>query len=119
MQYMKSLRAVRYIINLHSPIVLDIMNIGLLKRGVFMSVDCLRTLLLLRSYTDWFRENPLWGLEYLVFYDKWDHVPPMYDAHGPVFIGMKFVTSLRHTRGDFSGPLRAQTCWPQKAHRSD
>ena len=62
MQYMKSLRADRYIISLHSPVVLDIWNIGLLKRGVFMSVDGFRYLLLLNSYTDWFRENPLWGL---------------------------------------------------------
>ena len=49
-----------------------------------MSVDGFRALLLLSSYTDWFRENPLWGLLYLVFCDKGHLVPPMYDAHGPV-----------------------------------
>ena len=28
-------------------------------------------------------------------------------------IDMKFVTSLCHSRGEFSGPLRAHICWPQ------
>ena len=75
-----------------------------------MSVDGFRALLLLSSYTDWFTLGT--PLEYLVSLTKILRILISCRLFSRV-IDMKFVTSLCHSKGEFSGPLRAHICWPQ------